>query len=215
MPIELVIFDCDGVLVDSEPLTTALIVEHVQRLGLELDVESALRRFKGGRMADVIAYVEKQLGITVPEDFVPQFRAELAERLGSQVEAVPGIVQVVAELQWPSCVASNGPRMKMDASLGRAGLLAYFEGRIYSAYEVGSFKPEPDLFLHAAAAHGASPVGCVVIEDSVSGVRAGVAAGMTVLAYDAEGDGDAMAQAGGRLFEDMRLLPELLLQLDA
>lgn len=210
MDVELIIFDCDGVLVDSEPLTTQLIADHARRLGLEMDVDDALARFKGGRLADVIAYVEAELGITVPETFIPDFRRDLAELLGREVEPVPGILKALERMPWPACVASNGPMVKMDASLGRVGLCERFAGRIYSAYDVGIFKPDPGLFLFAAQQHEASPAGCVVVEDSVGGVTAGVAAGMHVLAYDPEGEGGAMAEAGGTLFADMHTLPELV-----
>ncbi|MDJ0975075.1 MAG: HAD-IA family hydrolase [Planctomycetota bacterium] len=210
MAIDLVIFDCDGVLVDSEPITTRLLIDHARRLGLELDVEDALLRWKGGRLADVVAEIEERLGRSVPETFALDFRAELVVRMAEEVQAVPGILDVLDQLTYPACVASNGPRAKMNASLGATGMLERFEGRIFSAYEVGTFKPEPGLFLHAAEALGALPSRCVVIEDSVGGVTAGIAAGMAVYAYATDEHGEAMADAGATLFHAMAELPALL-----
>lgn len=208
MATELVIFDCDGVLVDSEGITTDAWVEAMRGLGLAWQAADVMHHFRGGKMADVIATAEAELGAPVPEDFVQGFRARLYERLGSEVEAVPGIAAALDALVHPVCVASNGPREKMDVTLGCTGLLKRFAGRIFSAYEVGSFKPEPGLFLHAAKACGAAPERCVVIEDSDSGVRAGVAAGMTVLAYD--GHGESFRAEGARRFSDMADLPGLI-----
>jgi len=206
--IDLVIFDCDGVLVDSEDITTAAWVEAMQGLGLDWQAVDVGRHFHGGKLADVIAAAEADLGGPVPEGFVAQFRARLYERLGREVRPVAGIVEALEAFVWPACVASNGPRAKMEATLGSTGLLARFEGRIFSAYDLGTFKPEPGLFLHAAGACGAEPERCVVVEDSDSGVRAAVAAGMRVICYD--GHGAAVKAAGAVRLGDMAGLPAAL-----
>ncbi len=208
MGIDLVIFDCDGVLVDSEGITTRTYIDALAELGLTWAFEDAVHRFRGGKMADVIALAEADLGRPLPDGFVERFRAVLFERLRTECDPVEGIVEALDRLSHPVCVASNGPRAKMDATLGSTGLMPRFEGRIFSAYEVGSFKPEPGLFLHAAEALGARPDRCVVVEDSDGGVRAAVAAGMHALAYD--GHGANLKAEGATKFEDMRALPGLV-----
>ncbi len=209
-PIELVIFDCDGVLVDSEHITMRTIVESCALLGLELDVEQASRLFEGGHWALVLAEVERRLGRPVPDDFTTTFRARLVAALDNEIEPVDGIFDVLAQLPHPKCVASNGPHRKMHTTLGRTGLLPHFEGRIFSAYDIDDFKPAPGLFLHAARTLGAHPDHCVVIEDSENGVRAARAAGMRSIAYVPRGDGEVLASHGATLLRDMRELLSLL-----
>jgi len=206
--LDLVIFDCDGVLVDSEGITTGAYIECLAEVGLTWRHEEAVERFRGGKMADVVAMAEAELGRPLPPEFTQTFRAVLFERLRRSVRPVAGIEEALDALPYPICVASNGPRAKMDATLGSTGLMARFEGRVFSAYEVGSFKPEPGLFLHAAAALGARPECCAVIEDSDGGLRAAVAAGMHAFAYD--GHGARLEAVGATRFSDMRDLPALL-----
>ncbi len=208
MGIDLVIFDCDGVLVDSEGITTRVYIACLADLGLTWRYEDAVHRFRGGKLADVVAEAEADLGRPLPPDFTEGFRERLFAALQQEIEPIPGIVQALDTLPYPTCVASNGPRAKMDATLGTTGLLERFEGRIFSAYDVGSFKPEPGLFLHAAASLGARAERCVVVEDSDGGVRAAVAAGMHALAFDAHGAG--LAAEGATRFTDMAALPGLL-----
>ena len=208
MGIDLVIFDCDGVLVDSELITTATIVEAVAALGVRWDAADIMRHFRGGKMSDVMSAAAAESGKALPEDFVPRFRARLFQRLHDEVQPVAGIAAALDAIVHPVCVASNGPRAKMETTLGVTGLLARFEGRIFTAYEVGSYKPDPGLFLHAAEALGASPSRCVVVEDSDTGVKAALAAGMPVLAY--VGHGLPTDANGATTFEDMAMLPGLL-----
>ena len=208
MGIELVIFDCDGVLVDSEGITTGAYIDCLADVGLTWRHEEAIEHFRGGRLADVVAQAEAELGRPLPPDFTQTFRAVLFERLRRDVRPVTGIVEALDALPYPVCVASNGPRAKMDATLGSTGLMVRFVGRVFSAYEVGCFKPEPGLFLHAAATLGARPERCAVVEDSDAGVRAAVAAGMHALAYDGHGVG--LKAEGATRFSDMRDLPALL-----
>jgi HAD superfamily hydrolase (TIGR01509 family) len=183
MPIQLVIFDCDGVLVDSEPITTATWVAALAEFGLTWTADDLDRSYRGGKLADVVAAAEAALGGPLPGDFVERFRERLYERLRIDVRPVPGIHEALDALPYATCVASNGPRAKMEATLGSTGLMARFEGRVFSAYDIDSFKPEPGLFLHAARTCGVAPARCVVVEDSDTGIRAARAAGMTVLAF--------------------------------
>jgi HAD superfamily hydrolase (TIGR01509 family) len=184
--VDLVIFDCDGTLVDSETVATEVLVEYLAELGMQLSVDEALIRFKGGRMADCVAELEIMRAQPLPADFVKVLRERIALMLHQRLQPIEGALELVKSLKLPFCLASNGPLKQIELSLGVTGLLPYFEGRIYSAYEVGSWKPEPDLFLHAAGKMGVEPYRCAVVEDSVPGVQAGLAAGMLVFALRPE-----------------------------
>jgi len=211
MALDLVIFDCDGVLVDSETITARTIAESVGAAGLPWEAEAVAVRFRGGKMKDVMAAAEAELGTTLDEDFVPRFRARLYERLATEVEAIPGIhaaLDGVEALGLPFCVASNGPRAKMEATLGATDLLARFEGRVFTAYDLGVFKPNPGLFLHAAESLGASPPRCAVVEDTETGLRAIHAAGMHAVAY--VGHGMDMDTTGAERLDTMTDLPGVL-----
>lgn len=211
MKFQAVIFDCDGVLVDSEILASRVLVEHVDELGLTLSLEEVLALFKGRKMAECVADVEQRLGRAVPASFVPNFRVRCAEAFHAQLKPIPGVETVLRTLPVPFCVASSGPREKIELSLRITRLLAYFENRIFSAYEVGSWKPDPGLFLHAAQALNIRPRVCAVVEDSLPGVQAGVAAGMTVFGYAAGTDAAPLIAAGASVFHDMVQLLDLLL----
>jgi len=177
-----IIFDSDGTLVDSERLGNEVLVEHVAPYGLHLTVDDALARFRGIKMTEAIAQLESLLGRSLPDAFVPELRARMAEIFTARLRPVEGAVELVRSLTMPFCVASSGPREKIELSLSLTGLLPYFTGRIFSSYEVGAWKPSPGLFLHAARVLDASPERCLVVEDSLPGVQAGQAAGMRVVA---------------------------------
>jgi HAD superfamily hydrolase (TIGR01509 family) len=134
-------------------------------------------------MADCVADMERRLGRKLPDSFVPELRARTAEIFRERLQAMEGAAEMLAALRVPCCVASSGPREKIELSLRLTGLLPRFEGRIFSAYEVGHWKPDPRLLLHAAQAMGAAPERCAVVEDSLPGIRAGLAAGMTTFAF--------------------------------
>jgi HAD superfamily hydrolase (TIGR01509 family) len=182
MTYDAIIFDCDGTLVDSERLVNGVIVDYAAEFGLELTVEEALARFTGIRMADCVIQLEVLRGAPLPASFVPELRKRMAAALASGVRPIEGALELVGSLSMPFCVASSGPREKIELSLRMTGLLPYFEGRIFSAYEVGSWKPDPGLFLHAARSLGVPPARCAVVEDSIPGIQAGLAAGMNVFA---------------------------------
>ena len=180
--IDAVLFDCDGVLVDSERLAVECIVEFAARHGVEFDFEEALDRFTGARMADTVREIEKRAGRAVSGDFEDRLRARMAAEFETRLEPMDGAAALVEALDVPCCVVSNGPRAKMEVTLRVTGLLEQFAGRIVSAYEVGVWKPDPALYLHAARLLGVAPERCAVVEDSGYGVAAGVAAGMQVFA---------------------------------
>lgn len=211
MNYDLVIFDCDGVLVDSERITSRVFCEMLAELGLELTQEEMFQRFVGQAMDRCLVIIEDALGRPAPDNFVPDLRARAAQALFEQVEPVPGVVDVLDRLPVPACVASAGERMKMQLTLGKTGLWSRFEGRIFSVEDVEHSKPAPDVYLLAASSQGVAPARCAVIEDSAAGVTAGVAAGMTVFAYTADVPADRLQAAGAHdLFDDMAELPALL-----
>jgi len=181
--IELVIFDSDGTLVDSELLAAEAMVAYAAEFGVQLTALAAMERFKGGKMADWVAAIEQLRGAALPDSFVPILRERTSALLEQRLLPIEGALELVRTLKIPFCLASNGPREKIELCLGVTGLLPYFHHqRIFSAYELGMWKPAPDLFLHAAERMGVAPSRCAVVEDSVPGAQAGIAAGMRVFA---------------------------------
>jgi HAD superfamily hydrolase (TIGR01509 family) len=181
--IKAVIFDCDGVLVDSVGLAGEVLAEYLRDLGFAVTRQEATRRFGSGKMADYVARFERDMGRPLPEKFEQELRARRELVFRDRLQAVEGAPALVRDLRVPSCVASNGPMAQIEHSLRVVGLHDQFDGRIFSAYSVRAWKPEPQLFLHAGRALGVSPAECAVIEDSELGIAAGVAAGMQVFAF--------------------------------
>jgi len=209
---ELVIFDSDGVLVDSEIIALTVFARVAAEEGVAISVEDAIRSFRGVKMADCVREIERRLGRDVRENFVADVRQATALAFDAELQPVKGIHEALAEIEIPVCVASNGPMSKLTHALGLTQLLEHFEGRIFSAYEVGSWKPDPGLFLHAAQTMGVHPSRCVVVEDSPSGAHAARAAGMKVLGF-AGGHLDAeqeLAAICDGIFHRMSDLPALL-----
>jgi HAD superfamily hydrolase (TIGR01509 family) len=211
LPPSLLIFDCDGVLVDSEELGIRVLMEAAREQGpLSMDFAEAMSLFRGRKMAECVAILSERVGKPFPEDFTPKFRARQAEAFRQDLKPIPGIHEALQSISIPKCVASNGPREKITLTLSVTGLLSFFEGRIFSSYELQTWKPDPGLYLHAAGAMNVAPQDCAVVEDSVLGVRAGVAAGMRVFAYAAAGDAPEFHLPGVMSFEHMAALPGLL-----
>jgi HAD superfamily hydrolase (TIGR01509 family) len=208
--LELVIFDCDGVLVDSEPIANRVLAQALTEIGLETTLESSMRDYMGRSWTACVEIFQTRLRRPLPPAFEPDFWKRLDEAFRAELRPVPGIHEALARIPTPTCVASSGRIDKMRLTLGQAGLWDRFEGRIFSAADVARAKPFPDLFLHAASRMGAAPATCAVVEDSPRGVEAGVAAGMRVLGFAARTDAAALAAAGAEVFRDMRELPERL-----
>ncbi len=206
----LVIFDCDGVLVDSERISHACLAASAAEVGLHVEHAEAIVLFKGRSMADCVAIIEARIGGSVPEDFVARFRARSYEAFRREITPVAGVVDALDRIPLPSCVASSGPHDKIELTLTTCGLIDRFRGRIFSAYDVGRFKPEPDVFLHAAATLGVDPSRCVVVEDSALGVQAALAAGMTAFGFADLSPPESLEAAGARVFGDMAELPDLV-----
>jgi HAD superfamily hydrolase (TIGR01509 family) len=208
---KLVIFDCDGVLVDSEPIAVRIDVEMFAEVGMTVSEQEVIERFVG-RSPELLAQaVEAQLGHPPPNGWEERGERRLRQAFEAELRPVPGIEAALDLISLPVCVASSSPPERLRFKLELTGLYDRFAGRIFSASEVANGKPAPDLFLYAAAQMRTAPKNCVVVEDSRYGVQAARAAGMEVLAY-AGGLTPAQALAGPRttVFEDMRSLPELI-----
>lgn len=187
-PIDLVLFDNDGTLVDSEIVTADAWAEHTAQFGVQMSAAEALARFKGVGMGDCVAEIERlRGGEPLPESFVADLRALMSVMLRERLQPITGALELVQSLAVPFCLASNAPREKIELCLDVTGLRPYFGERIFSAYDVQRWKPDPGLFLHSAASMGAIPSRCAVVEDSLPGIQAGLAAGMTVFALQPAG----------------------------
>jgi len=183
--LEAVIFDCDGTLVDSEPISIRTLVDLVGEQGAEFDVDDAIHRWAGRDLKEVFAEIESRLGRPLPDGFLEAFRTAQMRRLENEVRPMPGAAELIRSITYKTCVASNAPLSKVRLCLGATGLLPLFkDDHLFSAYQVQAWKPLPDLFLHAASEIGVDPAHCLVVEDSPAGIEAGLNAGMTVVAYD-------------------------------
>lgn len=207
-------FDCDGVLVDSETLSNGVLAEMLTEQGLPTTLAEARREYQGLLLADIRSSAEAELGRRLPEDWLDEFERRRNEGFARELQPVAGAheaVERVAAAGLDICVASQGKLEKTRLSLGLTGLRRLFaDEAIFSAYTVPRGKPHPDLFLHAAAAMGAEPLACVVVEDTPSGVAAAAAAGMRVLGYTADSDAPALLRAGAEPLATMGELSRLL-----
>ncbi|MCX4803975.1 HAD family hydrolase [Streptomyces sp. NBC_01214] len=210
-PIELVIFDCDGVLVDTERIALPLQVALGAELGWPLTEEEVMDRFIGRSSASIHEAIAGRLGEETAGLWRESFEQRHREAVDAGLSAVEGLPQALGAITLPTCVASSGSHDKMRHTLGRTGLYEHFEGRIYSATEVRRGKPAPDLFLYAARRMGVDPAACAVVEDSRPGVEAARAAGMRSFGY-AGGltPAERLEGAGTVVFHDMRDLPGLI-----
>lgn len=208
---ELVIFDCDGVLVDSERLAVKVDVEVFTRLGWVMTEAEVVERFVGLSDATIRRAIEAHIGRRLADDWEQEFQHLYRTAFAAELTAVDGVGEALDGITAHTCVASSGSHEKMRFTLGLTGLLARFEGRMFSVTEVERGKPAPDLFLHAAARMGVAPSACAVVEDSRFGIEAAHAAGMRAFGY-AGGLTPAprLAVSGTVVFRDMRELPRLL-----
>ncbi|NQZ57056.1 MAG: HAD family hydrolase [Lentisphaeraceae bacterium] len=181
---DLIIFDCDGVLVDSEKISIPVLADMLNELGWNISVDECRSTFMGKSMKSCLDIIQNQLTTAVPQDFLANFDQRVFKRFHSELEEVPGISTILNSLNIPSCVASSGPHHKMDLTLGLTKLKDHFKEVIFSAQDVERGKPFPDLFLHAAKSMNVAPQRCVVIEDSLPGLEAAERAGMQAVLYD-------------------------------
>lgn len=205
------IFDCDGVLIDSERLAVRVDVEVLRELGWPLSEADVIERFVGRSDRDTQAAIEAHLGRPLPPGWEKQFEPLYEQAFAAGLAPVAGVLEALDQITLPSCVASSGTHAYLRRMLELAGLYGRFAGRIFSAEDVARGKPFPDLFLHAAERMGTNPAECVVVEDSRAGVEAARAANMRVLAF-AGGLTPARLLEGSNtvLFDEMRELPRLL-----
>jgi len=208
---DLVIFDCDGVLVDSELITNRVFAEMINDLGGAVTLDDMFDRFVGHSMKHCLSIVRDMIGRDVPPTFIEEYRERTTLALTEHLQPIPGIHTALNELTCRFCVASSGDHEKMRTTLGLTGLLERFEGRLFSVTQVSRGKPAPDVFLFAAAQMGVQPERVAVIEDTPTGVAAGKAAGMTVFGYAGRTPPARLREAGAAVvFTSMHDLPSLL-----
>lgn len=219
MKFDAVLFDCDGVLVDSELITNGVLRDMLEELGWKLSAEECMRTFVGKAVKDERALIEARTGQPLTEDWMVRFRERRNEGLMLRVEPIRGAVDAVAlihrRFQGRIACASGADRFKVELQLQKCALMPYFKGRIFSGHELPRSKPAPDVYLAAAAALGVPPARCAVVEDTVTGVAAGVAAGATVFGYSPSQAGhdapEALTRAGAAaIFGNLAQLPSLL-----
>ncbi|MCE4947863.1 MULTISPECIES: HAD family hydrolase [Streptomyces] len=215
MRYDLIIFDNDGVLVDSEPISNEILAGYLTELGHPTTYEESLRDYMGGSVQRIRDIVRERSGRALPGDFEAGFHTLVFDEFRRRLEPVPGVRTVLEKLAAdgvPYCVGSSGSHERIRVALTKTGLFERFGAeRIFSSQDVGRGKPAPDLFLHAAREMGVEPGRCAVIEDSPLGVRAAVAAGMDVYGFTAMTPAAKLADAGATaLFSDMAELPQVL-----
>jgi HAD superfamily hydrolase (TIGR01509 family) len=216
---EAALFDCDGVLVDSEPITNGVLRDMLEELGWKLTPAECMRIFLGKAVKDERGIIEAQTGQPLTEDWMVRFRERRNRELMDGVQPIAGAVEAVARihrrLEGRIACASGADRFKVELQLEKCGLMPYFKGRIFSGHELPRSKPAPDVYLAAAAALGVEPARCVVVEDTVTGVAAGIAAGAIVFGYsppEAGHDAPALLRAAGAatVFNGMAQLDALV-----
>lgn len=212
--LDLVIFDCDGVLVDSEVISNEVLAQALTAVGLPTTLAESRREYQGLLLSDIAARAQAKLGRALPKGWVGRYECDRAEAFRRDLTPVAGAteaVQRIAAAGVAVCVASQGKLSKTRLTLGLTGLRGLFEEHaLFSAQSVARGKPAPDLFLHAAAVMNETPSRCVVVEDTPSGVAAAVAAGMRALGYGADSDEGALREAGAEVLGSLYALPELL-----
>lgn len=206
-----IIFDCDGVLVDTEVTSNQVFVDLLKPYKVQMSLEEAIKKFSGSSLSACIKNIEDHFEIKLSDSFEQEFRdAQTVIFKKDGVPAIPGIHELIDNISAPYCVASSGPQEKMAITLKSAELLEHFEGKIFSSYDINSWKPEPGIFLHAAEQMGFDPSECVVIEDSLVGVQAALAGGFDVFSYDQHGKNDEQHDLSTKSFTHMDQLHEWL-----
>ncbi|MFA6994734.1 MAG: HAD-IA family hydrolase [Candidatus Paceibacterota bacterium] len=208
MPRICVIFDLDGTLVDSEGLCNQAFLDLLPQLSET--VESLTQRYRGKKLAKIIADLESRLCQKLPDAFEQQYRQRVTELFSRELKPMSGVLEMLDVMNFPKCIASSGPPLKIRQALQVSGLAPYFGDNLFSSYEVGSWKPEPGLFQYAANAMGFMPEQCVVVEDSDVGIEAAAAAGMKAFQYVRNGETSPCRAVEEVSFDDMLQLPQLL-----
>jgi HAD superfamily hydrolase (TIGR01509 family) len=205
-----VIFDCDGVLVDSEPLSNQVMVDLANQAGADIDLEYAYVNFKGNSLQNCIKQITELIEKEIPFDFESAYRKQSFEKFKNEIQPIKDIKSVLDNLKISFCVASSGPENKIKLNLELTGLLPHFESKIFSCYTIEKWKPDPAVFLWAAETMGLKPSECVVIEDSPIGVEAAINGGFDVFGFTAHDYKNELKIQATKTFNSMLELPELL-----
>ena len=185
----LIIFDCDGTLVDSEQLCNLALSRQLEHYGVHVESTELMDKYRGQKLAKILSALEHTYGIEFESNFTEEYRRDVSTLFASDLKPCDGVLGVLEEIQQPVCVASSGPKEKIQDALGVTGLAAFFGANLFSSYEISSWKPDPGIFLHAARTMGFAPSDCLVVEDSAIGIKAANAAGMESVLYDPRRNG--------------------------
>ncbi|MBL4604377.1 MAG: HAD family hydrolase [Flavobacteriaceae bacterium] len=210
MKYKCIIFDCDGILVDSELISNQVIVDLSNELGANITIEYAIKNYAGTSLGYITQDLEDRSQIKVPDSFRDQYRERTYEAFQNELKPIEGIKELLTSIKIPFCVASNGPLHKMRLNLTVTQLIDQLEGNLFSAYEIERWKPDPALFLHAASKMGFKANECAVIEDSLSGVKAAISGGFDVYGFTQAHNEEAFKKEGAIVFNKMNQLYELL-----
>ncbi|WJJ97523.1 HAD family hydrolase [Algibacter luteus] len=205
-----IIFDCDGVLVDSEAISAGVLVEMGNQLGANMTFENTLRELKGTSYQYCAEYISNRIKVPLPVNFETDYRINSFEAFRQKLQPINGVKEVVENLKMPFCVASSGPENKIRLNLDVTGLLPYFEDRIFSCFAIQKWKPEPDIFLWAAETMGFNPEECLVIEDSLIGIRAAKAGGFDVYGFAEHDFNNELQTEASLTFKRMSELLDML-----
>ncbi|SNR44461.1 HAD family phosphatase [Flavobacterium sp. ov086] len=202
MEVKCIIFDCDGVLVDTEKIGNGVLLSMAAEHGFEMKLEDAYRDFNGRNLKECFIHIENAIAKKLPDNFESEYRERSFEAFKTQVKPMEGIVEFLNKLKIPYCVASSGPVDKIRLNLEVAGLLDRFENKIFSSYEINSWKPDPGIFLHAAKEMDFAVKDCIVIEDSKAGVMAGISGGFKVYGFANGYNNEDLEKEGAELFSN-------------
>jgi HAD superfamily hydrolase (TIGR01509 family) len=208
--IKCILFDCDGVLVDSEAIGNQVLLNMAAKYGLKISLNEAYKKFNGRSLKDCFQQIEQLINQPLPENFEIAYRKKSFEAFASQIKPVKGVLKFLNSLTIPYCVASSGPVEKIKLTLKTAGLIDKFENKIFSSYQINSWKPDPGIFLHAAQEMGFSVNECIVIEDSIAGIIAAKRGGFKVFGIANETNSKELENEGAIIFYTFEELATLL-----
>lgn len=208
--VECVLFDCDGTLVDSEVLCSKAYVHMFAHYGIELALEEVFKKYKGIKLYEIIERVNAEQGVNLPaSDLEPIFRQEVARLFDAELQPIAGACELLAQMNAPMCTVSNGPVSKMQHSLGLTDMLSYFDDRLFSGYDIQRWKPDPAIIFHAAQQMQVPVERCILVDDSVAGAQAGIAAGIPVFYFCADPHNQPIDHPLVTTFGDLAQLPTL------
>jgi HAD superfamily hydrolase (TIGR01509 family) len=206
-----IIFDCDGVLVDSEAISATVYQQMMSELGFEISFERILKQITGTSMHEDLRFFTQIIGKDLPEKFENEFRERTYEKFRTELKPVIGVRDLLKSIKVPVCVASGGPPEKIRLNLTNTDLIGFFGDNIFSSYEIGSWKPDPGIYLYAAQKMGFNPRECAVIEDSESGIQSAIAGGFDVFGFSNVGNRKQFKKMGAKVFTSMNKLKSLII----